>query len=189
MLETITGLLASGGVTGIVGLIGGLFQRGIDIKVAKIKAALEKTRLEFRHKEVELESQTQLQIQQTQSETDIERDVIAANTADAQLSSADYRAALKSDKATYSKPGMQWWHPLVLVDMAKGMVRIVVVIWLLYLLHEVSAAIGLLEVVRTLSPEQRFELAMHVINGILQLCFLSVGFYFGQRAPAPSKHV
>jgi len=189
MIETITGLLASGGVTGVIGLIGGLFQRGIDIKVAKVKASLEKTRLEFRQKEVETEANAQLQLQQTQTEADIERDAMAANTAESQLSSADYRAALKSDRATYSSKGMQWWHPLVWVDAMKGMVRIVVVIWLLYLLHEVSAAIGILEVVKTLTIDQRFELAMHIINGILQLCFLSVGFYFGQRAPAPSKHV
>ena len=188
MLEAITGLLASGGATGVIGLVGGLFQRGMDLKVAKIKAGIEKVRLEFRHKEVETEATTQLKVQQMATEAQVESDALAAESASQSMSSADYRAALKSDRATYSKDGMAWWHPLVWVDCAKGMVRIIVVVWLLWLLREVSEAIGILQVVQTLTIDQRFELAMHIINGILQLCFLSVGFYFGQRAPAPSKH-
>lgn len=188
MLGEIAGLLASGGATGILGLAGGLFQRHMDTKAARIKADSERTRLEYRHKEIELESNTQLQIQKNASETDIARDVIAADTALAQLDSADYRAAIASDKATYSKSGMAWWHPLVWVDAAKGLVRIVVIFWLLYLLQQISVSLGLLEVVKNMGVEQQFELVMQIVNGILQLCFLSVGFYYGQRAPAPSKH-
>jgi len=188
MLDSILSLLASGGATGIVGLVGGLFQRHVDLKAMRVKADMEKVRLEYRHKEVQTEASTQLRLQRVSTEAEIERDMIAADTASAQLSSDDYRAALKSDKATYSKAGMQWWHPLVWVDAAKGMVRIVVVLWTLWLLHSVMDAVGVLQVVGGLSAEQQFEMVMHIVNGVIQLAFLTTGFYFGQRAPAPSKH-
>ena len=175
-------LLASGGITGIMGLLGGLSQRWMDLKLAKEKFALQKHRLDMQYKEASLEAQTSLQMTTIKTEATTEQELLKAETEANKQSSMDLRAAMAADKASYSKEGMAWWHPMVLVDFSRGMIRQIITIWSLWLMHTISNKIGLTLVLETLTDEQKFEMAQDMVQAIIALVFLCVGFYFGQKA-------
>lgn len=184
MSELLT-MLSTGGLSGIFGLAGGILNRVVDHKTTVAKLKFKEKEMQARENELRIEGELNLKLQQSQSETDIERDVIAAGREADQTASADYRAALESDKAAYWKKGAP--KMLAVVDFLRGTVRIVCIYILLAMSGWIIYNLNLLDAVNDLTIKQRYDLMMHVVTTILSMTTLGLAFYFGNRPSGGHK--
>ena len=174
MFELITSLVSTGGLSGILGLAAGLFQRAQDLKLKAMEFKDKGADRDSRYKELELESNTALKTASIQAEAQVESEMQTQ-------AGEDFRAAIEADKRTYSTGKMPWYHPLVLVDAMRGSVRIFVTFYMLFMMTYIAETISVVSNVQKFTPDQQYGLTMQIVQSVIALTFMVVGFWFGQR--------
>lgn len=184
-------LFATGGITGLAGLLGGLSQRWLDIKIKREELKLVELNRKFDLEETKLEIDSALKLSATEAETTRLAGIEETTRTTTKEDAKDFRAALAAEAkgSVYSTPSTPWWHPKSLVDAVRGFIRPAITVWTLYLLSQISYSIDTVAILTAITPQHKFDLAMQIYHAIISLTFLTVGFWFGQRGGkiTPSK--
>ncbi len=168
MLEAVIGLLSSGGLGAIVGLVGAIFTKKIEAQAQRDKLEHERSMTELRVKELEVEHQHALdlaekQIEIAEAEAQIQRDV------------AEMNAFTESQKAQSVRYG-SW------VDSVRGLMRPLItttlMIAFIVLVFVVWTRVGGLN---ALTGEQINALFTELLRAVIFLTITSVTWWFGSR--------
>lgn len=177
-MEAILSMLGSVLGGGSTGLLGSLFIRWFDNKDRKNQRDHEHKMAQLTQEEIRLEGEYNLRLQaaeheSAQLEAEIESDIRDADA---------FQASLSMDKATYGK------HILGrIVDFVRGMMRPVITAWMVYQLYQISQMLGGLQTIKTFTATQQHELFFTVVNAILYLASMTVGWWFGSRSSSPPR--
>ena len=185
ILGSVVGAVATGGVSGILGMVGGITNRVIDFKVAKSNNEVKKYQIDTDLEEAKLEAEMNTNLARMETETAREQAVLASQTAMDAAASEDFQAAHASDKATYSRKGGPFL--LTLVDFMRGTARVMGLYFLCYLTWDISSDIDFQAAFALMDKEQVFDIVVMVIQFIMGLTGMAFGFYYGNRAPNPSR--
>ena len=186
-MTELLGLLTTGGLSGIAGLIGGVTNRFIDYRVAKIKNQFAMRKLELDHAEAKFEAENQLKMQSLENEAQREADMVAADVEKGRQASSDMQATLASDRATYSTERMPWWDLRVIADFFRATVRIFVLYFLIYMCWKITSQLGALDLAEVISKEDAYQIIKYVIHMVFGITWMAAGFYYANRAPNPSR--
>jgi hypothetical protein len=188
ILEALS-LLAGGGLGSITGLIGTALtkwdegrKRAMDLEMARLQATQTQELLK-------LEQAHALQLAGLNAASQERLADIQAQARADEAASADYRASLDADRATYSAPAAQAQSRLVrwlmgVVDFLRGIIRPGATIYSMALLTILM--LWVLDLYRTraltLTPDQTQRLVMEIIGTVTYLVTTCVTWWFGVRA-------
>lgn len=168
MLETLLGILSSGGTGAIVGLVGSILTKWLELKTLREKLTVEVKMAEIRTRELELEQAHALaladkQIDIARVEGEIARDV------------AEMEAFTQSQKAQTAMYG--GW-----VDKVRGLMRPVITLFLLvvstWVLWQTWVLVGGLE---SMNRYDLIEMFQAQIDAMTFLTMTAVTWWFGSR--------
>ena len=162
MLTTLLALLSSSGVGSIVGLLGGLLNRGIDLKAKAMDQKFELDKIDKQKGFLELEIQGKTKVAEIEGET---AETVAGYTA----MTASYGFA-----ATTSSDG---W-----VDKASKFVRpaltLAFFIFTCYIFYQIHLLVGKVEAV---PKDELFELYKEIIQWFFFQAGVAIGWWFAMR--------
>ena len=190
ILATLGSLLTGGAAGGLIGLLG-TWLRGREEREAKrIDHAhqLEMRRIDLE----EMSREADLHLRQTQAEIDGQKAKAAGELAIAQEVAAGQAqvASYAADRATYSagwagKLKGAWGGViaflLALVDVARGLIRPILTVYLVMVLTAISLHLYRLSVIQTVQSEQAWALLAQVVGDIAFLTSTAVTWWFGSR--------
>lgn len=171
MLETLLGILASGGTGAIVGLIGSIAIKWLDLKVLKEKLTVEVKMAEIRTRELELEQSHALAL----ADKEIDKAEVEGKIT---LDVAEMQAFAESQKAQAIRYGG-------VVDSIRGLMRPVITLFLLiastWILYRVWQMVGGLQ---ALDQDELLALFKSQIDAMTFLTMTAVTWWFGSRPSA-----
>lgn len=171
MLETLLGILASGGTGAIVGLIGSIAAKWLDLKVLKEKLTVEVKMAEIRTRELELEQSHALAL----ADKEIDKAEVEGKIT---LDVAEMQAFAESQKAQAIRYGG-------VVDSIRGLMRPVITLFLLiastWILYLVWQMVGGLQ---ALDQDELLALFKSQIDAMTFLTMTAVTWWFGSRPSA-----
>lgn len=171
MLETLLGILASGGTGAIVGLIGSFAIKWLDLKVLKEKLTVEVKMAEIRTRELELEQSHALAL----ADKEIDKAEVEGKIT---LDVAEMQAFAESQKAQAIRYGG-------VVDSIRGLMRPVITLFLLiastWILYRVWQMVGGLQ---ALDQDELLALFKSQIDAMTFLTMTAVTWWFGSRPSA-----
>jgi len=171
MLETLLGILASGGTGAIIGLVGSIAVKWLDLKVLKEKLVVEVKMAEIRTRELELEQAHALAL----AAKEIDKAEVEGKIA---LDVAEMQAFTESQKAQAVRYGG-------FVDSVRGLMRPVITVFLLiastWVLYRVWQMVGGLT---ALEEEDLLALFKGQIDAMTFLTMTAVTWWFGSRPSA-----
>jgi hypothetical protein len=189
MILEVISALAGGGLGGLTGLIGTVVTKWDESRKRDADYRIESLRAEQTRELVKLDQAHALALAGlTAASQERLADINAQARAD-ESASADYRAAMEGDKATYSTPAAQESSRAVrwmmgLVDFLRGVIRPGATIYSLVLLTILMLWVQSMYASKTLTltPDQTQKLAMDVIGTVTYLASTCVTYWFGVRS-------
>lgn len=190
MLETLLGLFTSAAGGGLIGLVGTALKQWQERKEREADRAHQ---IAMRQVDLaEMEKEAQLRLRQTETEIAGRREVanIEAQAARDVAAAATQQASFAHDKATYTGGAVMrllrgFWgglaaFMLVLVDVARGMIRPATTVYLLgalsliaWQLHTLVQALG------GLTPEMAWPLYTRVVDAIVFMGMTALTWWYG----------
>lgn len=168
MIGTLIDILSAGGTGAIVGLVGSIAVKWLDLKVLREKLTVEVKMAEIRTRELELEQAHALAL----ADKEIDKAEVEGKIA---LDVAEMNAFAESQKEASVRYGG-------FVDQIRGLMRPIITVFLLaastWILYRVWQMVGGLE---SLNERELLDLFRDQINAMSFLTMTAVTWWFGSR--------
>jgi hypothetical protein len=188
ILEVISALAGGGVLGGLTGLVGSIVTKWDESRKRDADYRIELLRAEQTRELVKLDQAHALALAGLNAASQERLADINAQARADESASADYRAAIDADKATYSTPGAQESSRLVrwmmgVVDFLRGIIRPGITIYSMVLLTILMLWVQSMYQSKALSltTEQTQKLALDIIGTVTYLASTTVTFWFGVR--------